>query len=140
MSELSHGDLSLARLLSKPPYRRSLYTFFALTATASLYFRVWLGRPEQVLPWYGVALSLYGFGMALVSRDLRCRIVYVAFGVLIAAAFTRTTLEGWTRAVGLIEVLACVALLASMVSLARDGRFLASRERDPLEPDGRPDR
>ncbi|HEY3174217.1 MAG TPA: hypothetical protein VGK94_00490 [Candidatus Polarisedimenticolia bacterium] len=140
MSELSHGDRYLARLLSKPPYRRSLYTIFVLSATADLYFRVWLGRSEQALPWYGALLSVYGLVVAPACRDRRCRAVYLAFSVLIAALFTRRLLAEWTRPVGVLEVLCCVVLVVCLASLARDAEFLAVGVRGTPEPDGPPAR
>ena len=125
MSDLRPGDMNLARLLVRRPYRWTIYTVFFLTATASLYYRVGLGRTDQALPSYGAFLSIYGVGMAFASRDIRCRIVYSCFGVLVAAAFTRWLFAEHARAVGLVEVAACLMLLAALMSLSRDERFLS---------------
>jgi len=92
-----------------------------------------------VLPWYSGLLALYGFGMAMAASDTRCRIVYGCFGVLIAAAFSRAWLAGWTRAVGLVEVAAALTLLAAFASLSRDagvGRNGAVLESDAPQHHG----
>ena len=123
MDQLSAADLYLARLAARPPYRWTIYTVFFLTATASLYLRVTQGRSAQLLPGYAALLSLYGFVMAAVARDARSRVVYACFGILVAAAFTRTWTSQWTRAVGLVEVAACLMLLAAFMSLSRDDAF-----------------
>src|SRR5678815_3143490 len=120
MSQTSAADLYLYRLAASPPYRRTIYTVFTLTAILALCFRVGLGRTEQVLPWYASLLSLYGFGMAVFARDLRCRLVYACFGLLVAAAFTRGIASGWTRVVGLLEVAACLVSLAMFARLSRE--------------------
>jgi len=119
------GDLLLARLLARPAYRWTLYVAFFLTATATLYLRVGEGRTEQVLPWYGVFLSIYGFGMAAASSDGRCRTAYVAFGLLVAAAFSRDLLAAHARWVGVVEVACCLVLLVFLSRLARDPSFMA---------------
>jgi len=100
-----------------------LYGVFSLAAAASLYQRVLLGKPDQTLPWYGAPLALYGLGMALASRDPRCKVVYGAFGVVVAAAFTRGFFPLHARAVGVIEVCCCLLLLACLTSLSRHPGF-----------------
>ncbi len=122
---LGSGDLFLARLLSKRPYRWTVFTVLFLTATASLYYRVGLGGSLQVLPWYGAVLSLYFLALALGSRDARCRAAHAAFGALVACVFTRGLLAGQARLVGVIEVAACLVTLSALSSLARDAAFLA---------------
>ena len=119
MHRLNTADLYLARLAARPPYRWTIYIVFFITATASLYLRVVQGRPDQVLPWYGGVLAVYGFGMAAAASDMRCRVVYACFGLLIAAAFSRAWLTGWTRAVGVVEVASALTLLAAFASLSR---------------------
>lgn len=123
MVEPGPGDLYLARLVQKRPYRWTLYAVFLITATAALTWRVVLGRTDQILPWYGALLSLYGFGMALASRDARSRTVYAAFGLLVAVAFTRELMGGHARLIGLIEVATCLAILGCLGSLAGDAGF-----------------
>ena len=122
---LRTGDLFLARLLSRRPYRWSVFTVLFLTATASLYYRVGLGGSVQVLPWYGAVLSLYFLALAAGSRDARCRAAHVAFGMLVALVFSREMLESQARLVGALEVAACLVTLAALSSLARDRTFLS---------------
>lgn len=122
---LGPGDLFLARLLSKRPYRWTVFTVLFLTATASLYYRVGLGGTIQVLPWYGAILSLYFLALAAGSREARSRVALAAFGVLIVCVFTRGMLSGQARLVGAIEVAAALVTLAALSSLARDETFLA---------------
>lgn len=122
---LRSGDLFLARLLSKRPYRWTVFTVLFLTATASLYYRVGLGGSIQVLPWYGALLSLYFLALAAGSRESRCRVAHAAFGVLIACVFTRGILAGHARLVGAIEVASSLVTLTVLSSLARDATFLS---------------
>lgn len=133
------GDLFLARLLAKRSFRWTVTWVLFLNAAGTLYYRVGLGRSLQVLPWYGAPLSLYFLALAIGSRDSRCRVAHGAFGVLVAAVFTRDLFAGWTRAMGLIEVAASLLTLAALSSLARDGRLLdqgAVLESDPSRPSG----
>src|SRR5262245_26748632 len=136
MSDTGPADLYLIRLAAKTPYRWTIYTVFALTATASLYQRVALGRADQVLPWHGSVLALYGLVMACLARDLRCRTVYFCFGLLVAAAFTRQLLAGWIRWVGTAEIGACLLLVACFARLVPPGdRLRPDDERlGPAEP------
>ena len=117
------GDLNLARLLCRPASRWTLLAVFSLTAVGDLYFRVWMARSEQVLPWYGGFLALYGVWMVAASRDARSRIAYGCFAILVAASFTRDALAAHTRTVGSIEVICSLALVWSLASLARDPAF-----------------
>lgn len=137
MSDLSHADRYLARIVSRRPYRWTLYAVLFLTAAASLYLRVGMGLGEQALPWYAALLSVYGFVMGAASRDRRCRVAYLSFGVLVASVFTRDLLAGWPRAMGSIEVACSLAALAALAALARDRRFLekaAVLESSPPRP------
>lgn len=124
MPDLSHPDRYLARVVSKRPYRWTLYAILFLTATASLYLRVGMGLAVQALPWYAALLSIYGVVMGLASRDIRCRIAYFSFGMLVASVFTRDLLAGWPRAMGVLEVACSVTTLAALAALARDRAFL----------------
>lgn len=121
--ELRAGDLYLARLLGRRSFRWTLFAALFLTATASLYLRVGLGRSEQALPWYGGLLAAYGFGMAAASRDPRCRLAYASFGLLVALTFSRALLAGHARAAGAVEVACSLMALAAMMSLSRDVAF-----------------
>jgi hypothetical protein len=135
MSEPGLGDRYLARLIARPASRWTLMAVFSLTAAADLCFRVWMGRPEQVLPWYFGFLALYGAVMLAASRDVRSRAAYACFAVLVAASFTRVAMEDYTRAVGAIEVVCCLMLLWSLTSLARDAAW---RGRCAVLESGRP--
>ena len=132
------GDLLLARLLAKRPFRMTLYATFALTAAGALLYRVIMGRGLQVLPWPGALLSLYFLGMAVASTDVRCRAAHVSFAVLVAATFTRGFLLPYARAVGAVEVVSCLVLLALLWSLHRDAGFMARgavlESRTPQKP------
>src|SRR3970040_555969 len=110
-SPMGTGDLFLARLLSRRPYRWTVFTVLFLTATASLYYRVGRGGPLQVLPWYGAVLSLYFLALAAGSREARCRAAHAAFGVLVACVFTRGILAGPARLIGAIGVASCLVTL-----------------------------
>lgn len=134
--EPGHGDRFLARLLGNRSYRWTIYGFLFLNATASLYYRVGMGGSVQVLPWYVSVLSLYFLGMAVKSVDGRVRAAHAGFGLLVAAAFTRELVRPYARAVGLIEVAASLLVLAALVSLAGDERFL--RAGAVLESDKQP--
>lgn len=124
MSQPSPGDLYLARLLARPAIRWTLFAVFLSTSVASVYLRVVMASTIQVLPWYGVFLSLYGFTMAFVARDFRCRTVYIAFGILIAASFSRAFFAVHTRTVGVVEVASSLLILLGLVALGRDERFV----------------
>lgn len=124
MSPPRPGDLYLARLLSKPPYRYTLYAVFALTGVAALYLRAILGRSEQVLPWYLAPLAIYGFVMAALSAGARPRVVYLGFGALVAMAFGRQLYPAQARLGGLVEAGLCLLILAVLASLSRDAAFL----------------
>jgi len=123
--EAKPGDVYLARLLARPALRAMLYIVFTSTALASLYLRVIAGNAIQILPWYGVLLSLYGFATMFRASDFRCRVVYASFGALVAATFSRGVLSDHTRTVGGVEVVASLLILAGLVSLSRDPKFMA---------------
>ncbi|HET9481728.1 MAG TPA: hypothetical protein VFP98_08230, partial [Candidatus Polarisedimenticolia bacterium] len=120
---LRAGDIYLARLLARAPYRWTLYAAFLLTGAAALYLRVVLGRADQALPWFLGLLGAYGFVMAVLSADLRCRLAYFFFGLLVALAFSRGPLAGQARLAGVLEVVSCLLILAMLASLARDDAF-----------------
>ena len=141
MSHPPPGDLFLARLLARPALRWMLFAVFLATAMASVYLRVVMASTIQVLPWYGVFLSLYGFTMAFVARDFRSRMVYIAFGLLIAASFSRVFLAVHTRTVGVVEVVSSLLILLGLVALGRDERFvnMAAMLKSTTNPDKPPD-
>ncbi len=109
----------LVRLVSKPPYRWTLYVVFMLAAAAA-FVRASGGHSVQVLPAWGALFGLYGAWMALISRDLRCRLIYASFGVVVALAFGRGLVAGWIRPASILEVLCCIALVLSAAALSRD--------------------
>lgn len=139
MRNPSHADQYLARLLQRPAYRVTIYTVLIVTATAILYLKVIEGRADPRPPSYLGLLSLYGLVMMLLARDIRCRIAYFSFGVLVATVYARSLLSGHPVATGLIQVAACLALLAALRSLARDPGFqpanpvLQSGTRNPAQ-------
>jgi hypothetical protein len=124
VSGAGHGDRFLARVLRSRSYRWTIYGFLFLNATASLYYRVGMGGSVQVLPWYASVLSLFFLGMAVKSVNGRARVAHTSFSILVVAAFTRDLLRPYARVVGLVEVAACLLVLAALMSLARDARFL----------------
>ena len=125
MRRVSPGDLYLARLLARPALKRMLLAVFLMTCLASLYLRVVMASRLQVLPWYGVFLALYGLVMSFASSDFRCRTVYMAFGILIGASFSRVFFAEQTRVVGVVEAVMSLLILLALAGLARDERFMA---------------
>lgn len=122
--EYGAGDSVLARLLSRAGLRRTIFAALIGTILASLYLRVGLGRSDQVLPVWGAAISVYGLLMVFLSRDLRSRCSWLSLAVLVAIAFARGLLPDRPRLLGACEAGAAVALIAALVSLSRDPRFL----------------
>lgn len=118
------GDRQIAHMLGRPVLRWILFAVFFGIATASLYVRVGLGWNVQVLPWYCIVLSLHGIVMMYFSSDPRSRMVYGSFATLVAATFSRGVLPGITRTLGIVETAAALVMLALLLSLSRDERFM----------------
>jgi len=112
------GDLYLARLMSRPAWARMLYVLFALTALASLWSRVWQGSAGRPLPGYLALAGLYGVIMALLSRRVAARVVWLAFGLLVAASFSGPVLASQPRATGVVQVVSSLVILAGLRAMA----------------------
>ncbi len=132
------GDIQIARLVARRTLRRTLYAVFLVTAAAGLFLRVGQGRSVQVLPSWLALLGLYGILMAVVSRDPRVRSVWIAFGMLVAASFSRGPGFLPARLVGGVEVVAACACVVLLWSIARDDRFLAHAVIDFAAPRKQP--
>ncbi len=123
MTRRGAGDVLLFQMVSRRAWRAVLLALLALIAAASLYLRVWLGRPGGVLPWWGAILGLYGLAMIVVSRDRRSRTAWGALSLLAMASFARALPAGPVdnvRLRGAIEAAAALTLAAMLVSLSRD--------------------
>lgn len=109
----------------------------ALTAAGNLYGRVLLESTARVLPSYGVVLAGYGLGMVLLSRDVRCRVVYATFAVLVVAAFWNGFIASHARWMGMVEIACSLVLIRLLAALSADPRFV---ETDAVLGSGNQDR
>jgi hypothetical protein len=125
MTQPGPGDRYLARLLARPGRRWAIVAAFLLAGAAGFWLRVVRGSAAQALPWYGMVLGAYGLVMIIVSRDLRSRLAYGAFGALVAATFSHALLPARARAVGAVEAVASAVIVVTLLLLGRDERFLA---------------
>ncbi len=141
MSDAGIGDRYLARLMSRPAWAHTLYTLFALTALAALLSRVGLGRTGQVLPWYLALGGAYGFIMAALSRGGAARLVWSAFGLLVAASFPGPVLMSHPRLVGAVQAISAIVILAGLRAVAgtavlESGTSETGADPGPQERDG----
>ena len=119
------ADLYLARLLRKSSSRATIYIVLFVTATAIVYLKIVEGRADERPASYLGLFCFYGFLMSVMARDSRCRIAYLSFGTLVAAAYSRGLLSAYPVATGLVELISCLVLLIALMSLARDPDFLS---------------
>ena len=130
MTRRGLGDDNLLMLVARRGWRTTSLALLLLAASASLYLRVWLGRPGDGPPWLGWVTGLYCVTMFVLSRQWRSRLVWGALAILTQASFVQQIAVGLVDPVRLRGAVEAAAALTAVVTL-----WIVSRYRgDPETP------